>query len=133
MSEQKTSLLVVDDELSVRGLMTQIFRSSGYDVRCAENGQAALRLIRESTPAIVLSDLNMPIMSGWELLEVIRLRLPHIYVVAMSGSYSGSCIPDGVAANAFYEKGTSLPHLIQLVANGVVHQGAVRRTALVRG
>ena len=131
MSRKKTDLLIVDDELAIRGLMAQIFRTSGYTVRCAEDGLAALRLINEAAPAVVLSDLNMPVMSGWELLSTIRRQLPGVYVVAMSGSYTGTLIPDGVTADAFYAKGSSLPDLIQLIADGARwHRSVSARSGL---
>jgi CheY-like chemotaxis protein len=64
---------------------------------------------------IILSDLNMPRMSGCDFLSLGRRRFPAIRVIAMSGAFSGDDIPPGIAADAFYEKGPDLSPLLQLV------------------
>ena len=115
MGTEKKRLLVVDDELETRTLLTRIFRSMGHDVEAAEDGFSALKSIRHALPDILLSDLNMPGMSGFELLSVVRRRLPQIYVIASSGAYTGSAIPEGIAADAFYEKASRLSALFEIV------------------
>ena len=91
--------------------MSQIFEQMGHSVRSAKDGFSALEEIREAKPDVVLSDLNMPGMSGFELLSVIRRRLPEIYVIATSGAYSGTDVPHGIAADAFSEKATGFRSL----------------------
>ncbi len=66
-------------------------------------------------PDILLSDLNMPGMSGFELLSVVRRRFPAIQVIAMSGAFSGDTVPTGIVADAFYEKGRSPGTLVEMV------------------
>lgn len=110
-----TKILVVDDEPSTRLLMSQIFMQLGHEVRAADDGFAALAEIRQDCPDIILSDLNMPGMSGFELLSVVRRRFPVIRVIAMSGAFSGDAVQPGVAADAFYEKATTLHGLLQTV------------------
>jgi CheY-like chemotaxis protein len=87
----------------------------GYKVRSAEDGFSALVEMRNDIPDIILSDLNMPGMSGFELLSIVRLRFPAIPIIAMSGAYSGDSVPPEVVADAFYEKGTNLAALLQVV------------------
>ena len=108
MLHTKMKLLVVDDEPSIRVSLAQIFMQFGHSVRTAEDGFAALVEIRQQIPDILLSDLNMLGMSGFELLSVVRRQFPQIHVIAMSDSFSGDSIPPGVAADVFYEKGTGL-------------------------
>lgn len=98
-------LLVVDDEALVRTCLSEMLIESGYSVRNAADGFSALAAIREEIPDVILSDLNMPGMSGFEFLSVVRRRFPSIRVVAMSGAFAGATIPPGVAADAFYQKG----------------------------
>jgi hypothetical protein len=57
----------------------------------------------------------MPGMSGFEFLSVVRRRFPEIHVIAMSGAFSGDRVQPGVAADAFYEKATSLASLLQII------------------
>jgi len=115
MPRHKKKLLVVDDVVAVRVSLSQIFSDIGYSVRWANDGFSALQEIRRELPDIILCDLNMPGMSGFEFLSVVRRRFPSIQVVAMSGAFAGDDIPDGVAADAFYEKGTFLGSLLTIV------------------
>jgi CheY-like chemotaxis protein len=108
-------LLIVDDEPSIRTSMAQVLTEIGYSVRSAQDGFSALVEIRKGIPDILLSDLNMPGMSGFELLSVVRHRLPSIRVIAMSGAFSGDEVPSGVAANAFYQKGSSVRSLLKII------------------
>src|ERR1700751_6290745 len=103
MPNPKMKLLIVDDEESIRMSLSQVFAEFGHSVRSAKDGFSALSEMREEIPDIVLSDLNMPGMSGFEFLSVIRRRFPAIRVIAMSGTFSGDGIPPGVAADVFYE------------------------------
>jgi CheY-like chemotaxis protein len=78
MSDLKARLLVVDYEAPLRTCLAEIFTEMGYAVRVASDGFSASESIREETPDLVLSDLYMPVMSGFELLSVIRRRVPSI-------------------------------------------------------
>jgi CheY-like chemotaxis protein len=115
MSDLKSRLLIVEDEPTTRTLLTQIFAGKGHPVRAAEDGFAALEEIRKEPPDILLSDLNMPRMSGFELLSVVRRKVPEIFVIATSGAFSGDVVPNGIAADAFHEKATGLGGLFELV------------------
>ncbi|MEO6982365.1 MAG: response regulator [Edaphobacter sp.] len=115
MTDAKASLLIVDDEASIRCLLAHVFEDRGYTVHSAEDGLTALLEIREEIPDVILSDLNMPGMSGFEFLSLVRLRLPAIPLIAMSGSFSAAALPPGLVADDFYEKGTSLHPLLRLV------------------
>jgi CheY-like chemotaxis protein len=118
LSKPNLSVLIVDDEPRIRHLMSRILISLGYSVRCAEDGYTALARIKEACPDVLLSDLNMPGMSGFELLSEVRQRFPGIYVIATSGSFSGTLVPQGVVADVFYEKATSLSLLLQHMERG---------------
>ena len=114
MWQTKPKLLIVDDEPVTRTLLTQIFSSRGHDVKTAEDGFSALEQIRANVPDVLLSDLNMPGMSGFELLSVVRRRIPEIYVIATSGAFTGDAVPHGIAADAFYEKARVCRHCSSL-------------------
>src|SRR6201986_288839 len=115
MSPRKTSLLIVDDDVSICKSLSILLAESGYRVRSATDGFSALAEVRSETPDIILSDLNMPGMSGFELLSVVRRRFPVVQVIAMSTTFSGDGVPPGVNADAFYEKGTNLGGLMQSI------------------
>jgi len=115
MTNSPTTLLIVDDDPSVRLTLSHVLTEIGYCVRSADDGFSALREIRNEAPALLLSDLNMPNMSGFELLSVVRKRFPAIRTIAMSGSFSGDEVPSGVAADGFYQKGCSIAALLRII------------------
>ena len=115
MPNRKATLLIVDDDQLLRTTLSAIFAGSGYRIRSAEDGFSALAELRNGLPDILLSDLHMPGMSGFELLSVVRNRFPAVRAIAMSAAHSGGTVPDGVAAEAFYEKGTNLVSLLNAV------------------
>lgn len=77
-------ILVVDDDPGTVQVMTMILASEGYPVRAATNGQEALAAIISEQPALVLLDLNMPVMSGWELIKQLRTSTISVPVVVMT-------------------------------------------------
>jgi DNA-binding NarL/FixJ family response regulator len=92
---------------------------AGYNVRSVDGGYAALLEINRETPDLLLSDLHMPGLSGFELLSEVRRRFPDIQVIAMSGAPFGDGVPPGVFADAFYAKGGGVASLMQMVADFV--------------
>ncbi len=98
-------ILVVEDEPSIRETARRILKSEGYEVLTASDGVEGLHALSQSLPDLIISDLNMPRMSGFEFLEVVRKRFPHIATIAMSGGYGTDEIPLGIVADAFLQKG----------------------------
>jgi len=112
----KHRILVVDDDVSTRECIAELLASHGYDVSTAEDGFDALLQLAKAPPDVVISDLNMPGMSGFELLPVVRRVFPHTLLIAMSGGYDGEGIPEGVTADAFVAKGQHPGHLLSATA-----------------
>ncbi len=119
-------ILVVDDDSSVRESVAMSLTAAGHDVVVAHNGFSALSKLRKSLPDVVVSDLDMPEMSGFELLSVIRRRFPQVLTVAMSGAYSGSEVPLGVIADEFVAKGGS-PKTLLTAIRKLIGAAAERR------
>lgn len=69
---KKKEILVVDDESSIKDLVTAIFELEGYSVRVASSGEVALRILKDYKPDLAIIDMMMPKMSGRELCELIR-------------------------------------------------------------
>ena len=111
----KANILVVEDDVEIRTLLSVILIKSGFKVRAAEDGFSALVELRAELPDMILSDLYMPGMSGFELLSVVRRRFPTVRVVATSSAFTGSAVPEGIAADAFYEKASGLRTLLEIV------------------
>ena len=98
-------LLIVDDKRSFRELISLICVSEGYEVLTAEDGLDALNKLVEPLPQAIISDLNMPRMSGVEFLAVVRRKFPQLPVLAISGEFWDDALPTGVLADAYLSKG----------------------------
>jgi CheY-like chemotaxis protein len=103
--KKKIRILVAEDDPNVLQTVAMMFETNGYDVKTAADGFEALLRLEQQVPDLILSDLNMPSMSGFELLSVVRRRFPQIVAVATSGAYASGSVPSGVIADAFYAKG----------------------------
>ena len=118
-------VLVVDDEPSILQTSSILLRSKGYEVRTAVDGFAALAEMRRALPDVIISDLRMPNMSGFELLSVVRRRFPQIPVIAISGEYNGTA-PEGLIADAFFSKGDYKPEELFDKIGGLIEQSPIR-------
>jgi CheY-like chemotaxis protein len=78
-------VLVVDDESMLRDLITAFLEEGGYVVEVAEGGRRALEAIDARPPDLVLLDLNMPGVSGWQVIDRLKERAAPPPVIAMSG------------------------------------------------
>jgi len=79
-------ILLVDDNTIVRDMLVDLVGSLGYHADAAVGGEEALDLFDRGRYGVVLTDLVMPGMSGWEVLAALRQRDPHIPVVIVTGS-----------------------------------------------
>jgi chemosensory pili system protein ChpA (sensor histidine kinase/response regulator) len=87
MATERTAVLIVDDALSVRKSMQQLFEDAGFEAILAGDGVQALERMREKKPAVVLTDLEMPNLNGLELTRRIRevpawLDLPVVMITS---------------------------------------------------
>ncbi len=109
-------LLVVDDDLAIRELLGDALAARGCEVTLAKDGFAALALLRGALPDLIVTDLKMPNMSGFELLSVVRRRFPQIPTIAISGEFHPPVEPLGVLADGFFAKPFTLEDLLAQVA-----------------
>ncbi len=79
-----TKMLIVDDEVSMRELLSILFETDGYEVQIAPDVQSAQCLIQEWIPDVILSDLNLPGESGIDLLRWVKKRHPEIVFVMIT-------------------------------------------------
>jgi len=83
---QDPRILLVDDNTIVRDMLVDLVGSLGYQTDAAAGGEEALELFDRGHYGMVLTDLLMPGMSGWEVLAALRQRDPHIPVIIVTGS-----------------------------------------------
>lgn len=110
-------VLVVDDDPFIRKLISGRLVAGGYVVRSAVDGLDALGKLRAGLPDLIISDFNMPRMSGDEFLTIVRKRLPQIPVIVIS-SMTAEEMPKDVAADAYYHKcGFGFQHLLDTISD----------------
>jgi CheY-like chemotaxis protein len=80
------SILIVEDDDDTREALSQLLRGQGHHVLDAAHGVEALNLLRWVRPALIITDLSMPVMTGWQLLERLAAdpRLSKIPVIVLS-------------------------------------------------
>src|SRR5918999_2486131 len=83
----RARVLAVDDEADIRELLRELLGRAGYDVEVAEDGRAALRALFAARPDLVILDVNMPGLDGWQTLERIRdvSDVPVLMLTARTG------------------------------------------------
>jgi CheY-like chemotaxis protein len=107
--------LLVDDDPSIRNLLARYLEKEGFKTSQAEDGIDALVKLRDTLPKVIVTDLQMPRMSGWELIYVARRRFPTIPIVVLSGSIPRE-IPAEVKPDRWFEKSINgLPDLVQAI------------------
>jgi two-component system alkaline phosphatase synthesis response regulator PhoP len=87
--ENLAKVLVVEDEPDMTMVITHFLQHAGYEVLTAENGKEGIEKAASEKPDLILSDTQMPVMNGWEMLEELR-RKPgtrHIPVIMVTGRY----------------------------------------------
>jgi DNA-binding response OmpR family regulator len=84
---KRSRILVVDDDRDIRGLVRELLSRAGYDVSEAESGKAGLRQFYAAPPDLVLLDVSMPELDGWQTLERIRdlSEVPVMMLTARAG------------------------------------------------
>lgn len=83
------NILIVDDEPALVKLASEMLALQGYNVLCANNGEQALRLLETTSIDLMLSDVIMPEMDGYQLADIVQKKYPHIKIQLASGFSDG--------------------------------------------
>ena len=113
----KPSILIVDDEKLICMTLERML-SSDYTVYKASNGQEGLDIISSNGNIdVLLSDIIMPVMDGFEMIETVRSENPDIIIIAMTAIYSGKNVTKVMekGADAYLLKPFDLSHLEQTI------------------
>lgn len=110
-------VLVVDDD-SIRDFVSVALSYEGYEVVSAENGEAALGAIdRGRGVAVILLDMRMPVMDGWEFARVYRERPgPHAPIIVLTAARDAADYAAQIQADGFLAKPFDLDALLRTVA-----------------
>lgn len=98
------NILVVEDDADLRSIIKEQINGAGYNVLEAANGQIALRIIAGQQVDLIITDIDMPIKNGLELLEEVKRDNADIPVVVMTGGNHSEQLILAAGANAFVQK-----------------------------
>lgn len=118
MSEPPRRLLVVEDDPDLSGLLTIILSDAGYRVRAAENGAVALARVAEEMPELILLDMRMPVMNGWEFAREFRARYGRraARILVVTAAENARNRAQEIDADGWIEKPFDLDAVLEAVA-----------------
>lgn len=94
-------VLIADDDASTLSGMRALLTVWGYEVETAPNGRAALEKITSAPPAVLVTDVVMPLMNGLELLDAVRIARPAMPVIILTAHSSLDTLMVAAAEGAF--------------------------------
>ena len=110
-------ILVVDDDPSIRDLIAMALADQGYEVEAAPHGAAALEIVGHTQPSMILLDMRMPVMDGWEFARVYRDKPgPHAPIIVLTAARDAGQRAAEIGADGFLGKPFDLDDLFLLVA-----------------
>lgn len=113
-----TAILVAEDEALVRMVAVEVLRDAGYDVFEAGHGIEALDILQEHPVDLLITDIQMPQMNGYQLVEAVLQRWPATKIVLVTG-YARDTVPDAVSKAALHtlQKPFDVDRLPTVVSN----------------
>lgn len=81
----RADILVIDDEANICEILKEFLENKGYSVTTAPEAETGLSLFREHLFPVVITDLNMPGLSGWDLAESVKNEAPGTFIIMLSG------------------------------------------------
>ncbi len=94
-----TKILVIDDDSAVTDLMAVLLRSQGFDVTATNSSTEGLNLARHAQPALIILDLMMPEMDGWEVCRAVR-SFSQVPIIVLSALNDPSMVASVLDAGA---------------------------------
>jgi CheY-like chemotaxis protein len=115
------AVLVVDDDESIRDLLRLHLNAAGYEVHCAPDAIEAGYLVLRSPPDLIICDIQMPHMDGFEFIAAVRAdtTLPRIPVIFLTSMSEGDARGKELGAVGYLTKPVRADRLLQLVAKHV--------------
>lgn len=109
-------VLVVDDDRGIREFVRTVLADEGYAVTEATDGQEALERVEAQRPDVILLDMRMPVMDGWEFARTYRQRPgPHAPIVIVTAALDVAKDAKEIGADGFLAKPFQLDDLLDLV------------------
>lgn len=123
MSVEKERILVVDDEANVREMVSKVITLIGHEVVTTGSGQEALDILKKEPFSIIITDIRMPEMDGFELMKAVRSLFPNTYIICMTahgGAYTYTDVVN-VGATDYITKPFTIDEM-RAKLNRVIHE-----------
>jgi two-component system, chemotaxis family, chemotaxis protein CheY len=106
-------VLVVEDDAGLLNVVSAFLREERFEVDTAATGREALESIERQPPSVVLLDMNLPIMNGWELASELRARHLEVPILVMTAARDARRCATEIGAAGYVAKPVSLPVLLR--------------------
>ncbi|HEY1810927.1 MAG TPA: response regulator [Kofleriaceae bacterium] len=117
MTAPKEDVLIVDDDEDMAEVVKAVLDSEGYHCRYAANGRQALDEVATAMPAVVLLDMLMPVMNGWDCAHALRARYGRsLPIIVMTAAEHAEARRNDVGADGVLSKPFDLHELLRVVA-----------------
>lgn len=134
---RKDKILLVEDDSTLSFIVQDALIREGFDVVCAPNGESGLKLFKESNPDIIVADVMMPKMDGFEMVHLIRLTSPAVPVLFLTARTALDDVVKGfeLGANDYLRKPFQILELVVRIKALLKrnHQGITEDTNLSVG
>jgi DNA-binding response OmpR family regulator len=122
MGSKDEAVLVVDDDAELLGMLQMVLEEAGYRVITAGEGHEALKKVEEELPGVILLDMKMPGMDGWEFARELRARHDRLVpIVVLTAAEDARQRAEEIEAESYLGKPFEIPELLALVES---HLGA---------
>lgn len=122
----KKRILLADDDPGIREMLGRVLESEHYEVFLAGTGREAVAKFTSSVPDLVLLDLNMPDLDGWEAIDLITTTHPFVSVIIITARPKQYEQAADMAVDALMEKPLNLPLLLSAIASLVAESETER-------
>jgi diguanylate cyclase (GGDEF)-like protein/PAS domain S-box-containing protein len=132
--EDKVSILIVDDDPDLRRMLSEVLKHAGYNPVAFSGGTAALVELEKVCPAVAVIDLKMEDMTGLELMEKIKRRLPYIECILLTAHASRETAIEAVnlGAYSYVEKPYEIDRLLLTIRNAVEKHAAAEELSRLK-
>jgi CheY-like chemotaxis protein len=113
LDKNKKTILVIEDDLDILATVADVLEFEGYEVEKATNGAEGLAALERAKPALVLLDMRMPVLDGWEFARILKERGVKVPVLVMTAAQDAKRWAQEINADGYVAKPF---HLIDLIA-----------------
>ncbi|HUP27063.1 MAG TPA: response regulator [Chloroflexia bacterium] len=113
--KEQGPILVVDDDPDLLSTVSEILEFEGYPVERASNGEEGLRVIERARPGLILLDMRMPVLNGWDFARILREREIYLPILVMTAAQDARRWAQEIGAQGFIAKPFDFDELLLAV------------------